>query len=518
MKAYRLWLHLDIHLVSRDLEHFMTSLAIVCLAFIVLIIRATPCRNGQHCRDCDNNGDCSTQCTRGYFGKKCSSECSIRCKIRLCELTAIGIETCTEGCDPGYTGTSCKIPCGNPGTQCSACEGGCDGGYCILSPTSCVSGCVDSYYGLDCKKCSERCKSCNRSTGMCDRCRDPYRGLNCDMSCEHCAGSCESGCEGGCQPGFYGHWCDKVCSENCRPGPDTDSVSVLECDNNTGDCIDGCNVGWYGTNCSSRCYSNCAQMSCTESGACVDGCVPGYAGTDCSCYENCIDHECHSENGTCVKGCDNGYYGTFCNNTCEICIDGICDTRFGICTKGCNISDQRCKSTCSNGCPLATCLKDSSCSEPTTETMPVRTESLPLIAIIIGTSAAFLLCITVAICIGYHRRRKRNAEAQNYIVEYQPPSNRYWEIRDVNQEVDSPENESNDVIPALAEQLEAAHGSGMHDDLSSNGSSGDNLSYTHLVRDIGVNDQTTYIKYITPSEEKDVQCTFDGNANATPEG
>ncbi|XP_071086116.1 multiple epidermal growth factor-like domains protein 10, partial [Haliotis cracherodii] len=400
-----------------NFRHFMTSLGILCLAFIVLIIRATPCRNGQHCRDCDNNGDCSTQCKRGYFGKKCTSECNIRCKIRLCELTSMGIQICTEGCDPGYTGTSCKIPCGNPGTQCLACEGGCDGGYCILSPTSCVSGCVDSYYGLDCKNCSERCISCNRSTGMCDRCRDPYRGLNCEKSCENCAGSCETGCEGGCQPGFYGPWCDKVCSENCRPGPDAVSISECDtntstnclpkCDNNTGDCIHSCNVGWHGTNCSSRCSSNCAQMPCTEYGACVDGCVPGYAGTDCSCYENCIDHVCHDENGTCVKGCVNGYYGAFCNIPCEICIDGICDTRFGICTKACNISDQRCKSTCSNDCPLATCLKESSCSEPATESLPLIPQSLPVIHIIIGTSAACLLFIMVAICIGYYRRPER---------------------------------------------------------------------------------------------------------------
>ncbi|XP_046565000.1 platelet endothelial aggregation receptor 1-like [Haliotis rubra] len=241
------------------------------------------------------------------------SECSRGCENQLCELAETGIEYCTDGCVPGYMGTSCKIPCDKPKTQCTVCEGGCDGGYCWLSSTSCVSGCVDSYYGLDCKDCSERCKSCNRSTGMCNDCRDPYRGLNCEMSCENCAGSCVSGCDEGCKPGFYGHWCDKVCSENCRPGPNKTAVSVLECDqntsincipecdNNTGDCIHGCNDGWYGENCSSRCSRKCTDMSCTVSGSCAAGCAPGYAGTDCSCFENCIHHVCHPNNGTCAK-------------------------------------------------------------------------------------------------------------------------------------------------------------------------------------------------------------------------
>ncbi|XP_071086709.1 multiple epidermal growth factor-like domains protein 10, partial [Haliotis cracherodii] len=389
-------------------RHVIPPFAIVCLALIVLSIREIPCENGQHCRGCDRDGDCSTQCERGYFGRKCWSECSSRCTHKSCHLTAIGIETCTEGCVPGFQGTSCKIPCGNPGKQCTECEGGCDGGYC-MTPTSCVSECVDSYYGLDCKNCSESCKSCNRSTGICDYCHDPYRGLNCEMSCENCLGSCVSGCEGGCKAGSYGLWCDEVCSENCRPGPDRDAVSILECDTNTtfncipkcdktGDCIHGCNVGWYGTNCSSRCSSRCANMSCDEYGACADGCAPGYNGTDCSCYENCIDHVCYNESGTCANGCINGYYGGFCNATCEICLDGICDQKFGTCIREGNFTDSTCKSTCTHDCPLDVCLSGSSCKEPTPESLKVT---------IIGTAVACMIClagIIVAICIGYLER------------------------------------------------------------------------------------------------------------------
>ncbi|XP_048247262.1 multiple epidermal growth factor-like domains protein 6 isoform X1 [Haliotis rufescens] len=403
------------NVMSRNLRHFKTSVSMLCLAFIVLIIRATPCCDGQNCRECDNDGDGSTQCERGYFGKKCTSKCNIRCQYQSCELTTRGIETCTEGCVPGFQGTSCNIPCDNPGTQCTECEGGCDGGYCMLN-SSCISGCVGSYSGLDCKNCSERCKSCNRSSGICDDCHAPYRGLNCEMSCENCAGSCESGCEGGCQPGFYGHWCDKVCSVNCRPGPNeilecdrNTSINCTKCNKTTGDCVVGCNAGWYGKNCSSRCNPKCSYVACTESGACVDGCAPGYAGTNCSCYENCFDHVCHSENGTCAKGCDNGYYGAFCNNTCEICVDGVCDRKFGFCNKGCNITHQTCKSTCRHDCPIETCLEDRTCSERT-----------PGDTFIIGTSTACVLClagIIVAIRIAYGRHCAKREETDGEEVE-----------------------------------------------------------------------------------------------------
>ncbi|XP_048246404.1 multiple epidermal growth factor-like domains protein 10 [Haliotis rufescens] len=325
--------------------------------------KTTPCKDGQHCAVCDETGDCSSTCHPGYFNKRCTSTCNSGCRHKACKLLkGSGIAACIHGCNPGLQGTSCNIPCEHQ-RQCTECKGGCYDGYCQIG-SACVSRCVDSYYGLDCKNCSDQCQSCNRSTGMCEQCHSPYTGPNCEMPCENCKGTCKAGCEGGCNPGFYGHWCDKVCSENCRAG--LDATFVLECDRNvsntciidcdkktghcihgcnpgfygqrcekvcsenclpdpngtlssacdrnvsnnctpecdktTGYCIRGCNLGWHGTNCSSRCNSKCANLSCTESGACLDGCAPGYAGTDCSCYENCIKHICHSENGTCVKG------------------------------------------------------------------------------------------------------------------------------------------------------------------------------------------------------------------------
>ncbi|XP_046564999.1 platelet endothelial aggregation receptor 1-like [Haliotis rubra] len=391
-------------------------------------------------------------------------------------------------------GTRCNIPCHNPGTQCTVCEGGCDGGYCWLSSTSCVSGCVDSYYGLDCKNCSERCKSCNRSTGMCNDCHDPYQGLNCEMSCENCAGSCVSGCGGGCKPGFYGHWCDKVCSGNCRPGPNKTSDlecdqnasinCIPECDNNTGDCIHGCNDGWYGGNCSSRCNRKCADMSCIVSGSCAAGCAPGYAGTDCSCLEKCFENVCYG-NETCAKGCIIGYYAAFCNISCEVCLDGICNQTYGTCVRGCNIIDQGCTPNCTKDCPLEVCLKVVTCSAGDQPKLDIKYITIGLSAVILVTG---ILC---AFWFVKYWSKRRNDEADTYIVEYQPPSNRYYEIRD--EDVDQ-ECDSSDVTPPLAEQLQVALGS----EVSSGGSS-------ELVKDNGVGDQPTYVKYITPAVQMNVQ-------------
>ncbi|XP_071086710.1 cell death abnormality protein 1-like [Haliotis cracherodii] len=425
-----------------NLQLIMTSVVILCFAPVLLFIQAKPCDYSRNCVSCDDKGYCTSDCDPGYFGKRCISKCSSGCRNRSCELlTDGGTEVCTHGCISGFQGTRCNIPCDENWRQCTECKGGCVGKYCQLG-SSCVSGCVDSYYGLDCKNCSGQCKLCNRSTGICDQCHSPYTGPNCEMSCENCKGTCKTGCKEGCNRGFYGHWCEKVCSENCRAGPDACDRNASkkcspECDHMTGFCIHGCNGGWFGANCSTQCNPMCVNMSCTDSGTCVAGCAPGYAGSDCSCLENCIEHICFSEDGTCAKGCANGYYGAFCNTTCEICIDGICDQESGTCTKGCNITDQRCKSTCSSDCPIDTCVKEITC-EPTSQSLPL---------IIIGTSSACgLVGIMVAVCIGCYGRTKRQ-ETDKKEEEYpagQPEAHQY-ELMDI----DPDKNETGPVIVFL---------------------------------------------------------------------
>ncbi|XP_046547240.1 multiple epidermal growth factor-like domains protein 10 isoform X2 [Haliotis rubra] len=311
----------------------MTLLKAMCMAYLIIFSKGEQCRNNQHCSECDRNGNCLTDCDTGYFDQMCMSACSKTCRNHSCLLSVSGVGDCTDGCVPGYHGPGCNIPCDSPGGSCTACPGGCDGGYCQLS-SSCVSGCVDSYYGTGCKSCSSRCKSCNRMTGSCSECDREYFGPNCGYSCDHCLRSCEHGCTGGCLPGFYGSICDKTCSDKCGPNPNisTDkpllapNTGVRDCHRDSGDCIHGCDEGWYGRQCSSPCSSNCRNS------------------------------KCQSDSGSCTDGCARGFYGGLCQHTCEVCLDGVCDQMSGTCTEGCQLTGRKCDSTCTANCSIAECL------------------------------------------------------------------------------------------------------------------------------------------------------------------
>ncbi|XP_046559155.1 scavenger receptor class F member 1-like [Haliotis rubra] len=129
----------------------MTVWLIMWTALMVMATEAVPCHYTHHCSDCDREtGDCHTECDTGYYDRQCNSTCSRNCRNNTCVLSEHGSGNCTEGCVPGYSGIGCNIPCDSPGGSCTACPGGCDGGYCQLG-SSCVSGCVDSYYGTVCK-------------------------------------------------------------------------------------------------------------------------------------------------------------------------------------------------------------------------------------------------------------------------------------------------------------------------------------------------------------------------------
>ncbi|XP_046564881.1 multiple epidermal growth factor-like domains protein 6 [Haliotis rubra] len=206
-------------------------MVLVCVADYTL---GADCTEGQHCSQCDMEGNCLHGCDKGYFGMKCKSQCNSKCRYNTCKLDpGTGAGKCTDGCEPGYQGKSCDRPYDSHVVNCTLCPGGCDGEYCQLGD-ACFAGCRDSRYGSGCKTCPSSCRTCNRMTGVCDECDPTHHGVNCEMTCENCAGSCEAGCE--CVPGFYGDFCAETCSKTCRPRSPHTCLPAVTSDSCTGEC------------------------------------------------------------------------------------------------------------------------------------------------------------------------------------------------------------------------------------------------------------------------------------------
>ncbi|KAK3764826.1 hypothetical protein RRG08_067246 [Elysia crispata] len=82
------------------------------------------------------DGTCTQGCDPGYTGRLCEDTCSATCGGRdsSCNQTD---GTCTQGCDPGYTGRlcedTCSATCGGRDNSVTKTDGtctqGCDPGY-----------------------------------------------------------------------------------------------------------------------------------------------------------------------------------------------------------------------------------------------------------------------------------------------------------------------------------------------------------------------------------------------------
>ncbi|XP_046542539.1 protein draper-like [Haliotis rubra] len=446
----------------------------------------------------------------------CSSLCSRGCKKSLCTLNERGLQVCTEGCIPGYQGRKCTDQCDSPGVGCTKCPHVCDGGYCQTDST-CVSGCIGSYYGSDCKNCSSRCKSCNRITGHCETCDPPYAGPTCEHTCDHCLESsgCDNGCQHGCVPGFYGKFCDEVCGRYCQPNPITvasncsapkETYNCLgDCNKVTGACTHGCVNGRYGSNCSIQCNPRCLYGKCDATGACIEGCSPGYYGTDCGpCPVNCVSQLCNSTNGSCTSGCTNGSYGEFCDHSCPRCLDGMCHQWTGACIKGCEASfvGVRCEHDCANDCSLADCRTKNEC------------ETVSTYVFLGGTLAAALIfaaCILLA-TLFYCRRRMNTKRTRNAtsVADGKTPCplyqtlHIYSEIRDngtsaVCEPKHSDKNEDADIaVHAMADHFNAKENTELGYQSIPESHFGYSVSYSHLMNDVVVDDPYQHGKYLTP--------------------
>ncbi|XP_048238712.1 multiple epidermal growth factor-like domains protein 10 [Haliotis rufescens] len=395
----------------------LISAILVCMVFST---RATGCREGQQCSDCNRTtGYCETECYTGFFDLKCRSSCSKGCRHGQCESTGTGIGRCTEGCVPGVYDIDCKIPCTREEATCVQCPSTCEEGYCQLNST-CVSGCVDSYYGSECKDCSSRCKTCNRITGTCKECQSPFHGLNCSYT-----RSCETGCVDGCGLVVSANFCVEVCKGNCRPALNmTDASRCLapsanpqvlctsECHSQTGECLHGCVEGWYGPRCSSPCSAGCSGGRCDDAGACVDRCRSGYFGRDCEpCHDHCYNHSCNPYTGSCVDGCIVGFYGEFCNDSCDVCSDDMCHQATGTCINGCNVSHSGCEPTCTSNCSRDYCLRGITCAKGTLKAYGISI-GIPV------TCVLFVLAILMTNYICY--RKGRSVERENRIEDEEP--------------------------------------------------------------------------------------------------
>ncbi|XP_046556722.1 cell death abnormality protein 1-like [Haliotis rubra] len=275
------------------------------------------------------------------------------CLMGTCRVTTGGIIVCEHGCKDGFSGKLCNIPClpnclkcsQRRANDCMKCKKRHVGEFCENEcPISCAEGCYrngvcrkhcsDSHVCGD--KCLPRCKQCNFTSGVCQKCDTHYTGDNCETDCTNCLGKCSSsGCPEGCINGFHGDKCDTPCSENCIPFCQSKSSATGECspvcDQHTGRCMNGCKDGFRGQQCTDGCSSRCQDMRCNQTtGHCMK-CVNGYYKETCHlrCY-NCKDDVCEMKTGFCFE-CKDGYYGVDCKQTCTNCQSGLCERNDGHC-------------------------------------------------------------------------------------------------------------------------------------------------------------------------------------------
>ncbi|XP_052762775.1 receptor-type tyrosine-protein phosphatase kappa-like isoform X2 [Mya arenaria] len=270
----------------------------------------TGCRGGT----CMRNGAC-IECNTGYYGEQCNANCSKGCRDAVCHRNG----TCA--CTDNFTGTKC-IECVEDkyGDNCQhECSDGCSTLSCDKEDGSCVGGCKNGLYGMNCSqkctdiengclKCSQLngtclvCKTgfypsengacttcngncnnelCNAETGKCIKgCAEGFWGYKCDVRCSSYCGTCQQGsgvCDSCKDPTVHGLYCNESCNSSCYEN---------KCDQGNGHCSNGCNGDFFGNMCQFNCPVNCQQRGvdtrCTADGICKFSCVDGYEGDDCS--------------------------------------------------------------------------------------------------------------------------------------------------------------------------------------------------------------------------------------------
>ncbi|KAL3880533.1 hypothetical protein ACJMK2_032767 [Sinanodonta woodiana] len=287
------------------------------------------------------------ECQKGRFGNVCNETCG-NCLYGNASCNS-STGQCTEGCQQGWRGGSCKESC-NIGTYGFGCNGTC--GMCFNGNSSCSTtdgrcmlGCTAGWQG---ENCTQGCKigtygfGCNETCGMC---------LNGNISCSTTDGRCTRGCTAGwqgekctqgCNIGTYGYGCNGTCGM-CLNGN-------ISCSTTDGRCTLGCTTGYQGENCKQGCKIGTYGFGCNETcGMCLNG-NNSCSTTDGRCTRGCT---AGWQGETCKQECEQGKYWYGCNETCGKCFSGneSCSRIDGLCNDGCEAGWQgeTCKQECSRG-------------------------------------------------------------------------------------------------------------------------------------------------------------------------
>ncbi|WAQ93833.1 TENX-like protein [Mya arenaria] len=197
---------------------------------------------------------------------------------------------------------------------------------------------------------------CISTSGLCDGARNClYNEDEFDRPC-NLKHQCESnrslihGCLGQCTPGYFGDFCENICSEKCLNGI---------CDKSSGIC-NKCASGYTGGYCNKACSKECLNGICDKSSGLCNDCTRTYL-ESCSqeCGVGCREingfPQCDRQSGKCLNGCKFYHYGFYCNNTCKNCkrnsSNSPCDIN-GVCRFGCENDywDKKCNYKCSANC------------------------------------------------------------------------------------------------------------------------------------------------------------------------
>ncbi|KAL3869437.1 hypothetical protein ACJMK2_042118 [Sinanodonta woodiana] len=304
----------------------------------------TQCQSGYFLQDgtCVGCGHCKNGETCDNFNGTCPNgcedmfqgdKCNIFCDILNCEKCKVDDfnRTVCELCASGYYSSSSN--------SCRPCNFNCNGGPQKCDPRTgkCTAGCLGGYYGEYCNYiCSQHCinNTCSPLNGNCD-CEEGWFGLRCDrecpVNCDECDGFAVTNTCSRCQQGFYGPHCETVCPENCLQEPYRD-----RCDKVTGHCNMGCYGSMYGKFCNQTCSPNCIGKCDQLSGNCLTGCVSAWYGPTCE---------------------------QKCSSSCKDALPGfrICDRDNGTCEFGCENGKfgQTCDKICNYKCRNKTCIMTS---------------------------------------------------------------------------------------------------------------------------------------------------------------